>query len=258
MTIRPITEEDLHAYVDLALDEARKAEVEAYLERHPETARQVEGFRRQRNELREIFAPIAEEPTPPEHNLARMIAERRRPALGPWRGAAAAALLLCVGAAGGWSMRAGLEPPTEGVAALAREAQDSYAVFAPDPTRPVEIAGDNRAELVAWVSQRLGRRVAPPDLSASGYRLLGGRLAPTPHGPAALFVYEDADGVRLALLTRQMAVDRDAPMSPHARDGVAGFTWARDGLGFSLVGPASPEILHPLADEARRQIERTT
>ena len=36
MNGRPITEDDLNAFVDQRLDSARHAEVEAYLEAHPE------------------------------------------------------------------------------------------------------------------------------------------------------------------------------------------------------------------------------
>jgi len=36
---------------------------------------------------------------------------------------------------------------------------------------------------------------------------------------------------------------------------VTGFAWSGKGIGYSLVGPLSPEILHPIADEVRRQVE---
>ena len=50
-----------------------------------------------------------------------------------------------------------------------------------------------------------------------------------------------------------MEIDQSAPMAPHSRGAVTGFTWADKGMGYSLVGPAAPEILHPLADQVRRQ-----
>ncbi len=105
------------------------------------------------------------------------------------------------------------------------------------------------------MSQRLHRPVAAPDLSQSGYRFMGGRLVATAHGPAALFLYDDDHGTRLAMLIRPMADQRNTPMSLHAQGPVSGFAWADRGLGYSLVADASPQTLHPLADEARRQIE---
>ncbi|MDI4663417.1 anti-sigma factor [Xanthobacter autotrophicus] len=255
MTTRPIAEDDLNAYVDEALDAERRAEVVAYLETHPEMAERIAAHRAERDLLRVAFAPVVEEPLPPQLSLARMIEARRRPAGTPrWAMAAAAILLLGVGAAGGWSLRGMGVAPSGGLQALGREAAASYAVFAPDQARPVEIRAENRAQLVAWTSRRLGRPVAIPDLASSGYRLMGGRVVATEHGPAALFMYDDDKGNRLVMFARPMTNGRDMPVAPHVQDGINGYTWADDGLGYSLVGAVAPGLLHPLADEVRRQI----
>lgn len=255
MTERPITEDDLQAHVDGALDAARQAEVAAYLVAHPDVARRVDGYRAQREALREALAPVAREPIPSELNLARLIADRRRPrAIAGWRAVAAAVALLGIGSAGGWAIHDAVRPVPEGIAALAHEAADSYAVYAPDTVRPVEIRAVDRGALIEWASARLGRNVAVPDLSASGYRFMGGRLVATGHGPAVLFMYDDDRGTRLVLLSRTMAVDRDAPMTDRADGPVAGVTWAAKGLGYSLVGPLPTDRLRPLADAVRRQV----
>lgn len=142
-----------------------------------------------------------------------------------------------------------------GTAALAQEAAASYAVYAPDHMRPVEIRAADSGELLRWVSQRLHRSILVPDLAKSGYRFMGGRLVATAHGPAALFLYDDDHGTRLAMLARPMAVERAMPMSEHAEGPVLGFTWADQGIGYSLVAEAAPETLHPLANEVRRQMD---
>ncbi|MDI4663484.1 anti-sigma factor [Xanthobacter autotrophicus] len=257
MTMRPITEDDLHGYVDGALDPERREQVSAYLEAHPDVAARVAAYGAERGMLRAALAPIVEEPLPAELDLARMVEARRRPPGPPrWAMAAAALLLVCVGGAGGWLLRGMGSAPAEGLQALGREAAASYAVFAPDKGRPVEIRAEDRAQLVAWTSRRLGRPVAIPDLADAGYRFMGGRVVATEHGPAALFMYDDDAGSRLVMLARPLASDPKAPMTPHARDGVNGFSWSDNGLGYSLVGQAAPETLHPLAHEARRQIHR--
>ena len=51
-----------------------------------------------------------------------------------------------------------------------------------------------------------------PDLSAQGYRLIGGRMVPTPEGAALMFMCDDDFGSRLVLLTRPVAVDRHRSM----------------------------------------------
>ena len=114
------------------------------------------------------------------------------------------------------------------------------------------IASDS-AQLVQWVSNRLKQPVKLPDLTGSSYRLMGGRLIATSHGPAAMFMYDDDRGDRLVVLTRPMASEQSAPMAPHSGGDVSGFAWADGGMGYSLVGQAAAESLRPIANEVRKQ-----
>lgn len=264
-TSRAITEADLHGYVDGALESGHRAEVEAYLADHPDIAQRVRRYEAQQGMLRQALGPIAEEPVPPKLELSQLIERahpkamrRRPPGLASWQAVAAAILLFCVGGAGGWQLRGTTQPPTAGVAALAQEAADNYAVYSPDRLHPVELKADQTAQLVVWLSQRLGSPVAAPDLAASGYRFMGGRLVATAHGPAGLFMYDNDHGTRLVMFVRRMEVQQTMPMSRYASGPVDGFAWADKGLGYSLVGAAPPEILHPLANEVRRQIAGNT
>jgi anti-sigma factor RsiW len=257
-SVRPISEAELHAYLDGALPRERTPEVEAYIEGHPAVAARVEAWRQQRRLLRDALGPIAEEPIPPELNVAALVEARRLPRpTGLWRIAAACLLALGVGAAGGWGLRGATAPAPVGVAAVGQEAAESYRVYAADPDRPVELGAEHREQLVRWVSQRLRRPVAPPDLESAGYRLLGGRLAPTAYGPAAVFIYQGSGGSRIAVLVRPMAVEKTAKMREHSYGAVGGVSWAEDGLGYGLVGAESPSELHPLADQIRSQIRQS-
>jgi anti-sigma factor RsiW len=256
MSQRPITEDDLHAYVDHVLEPERRAEVASYLEGHPDVAERVSAYSSQRDILRAALAPIAEEPLPPQLNLSRIIENRRRRVVPTWW-AMAAVLLVSIGGMSGWVIRGAMQASNGGLAALAQEASYSYSVYAPDRIRPVEIRAADSAQLVQWVSNRLHQPVKMPDLSASGYRLMGGRLIATSHGPAAMFMYDDDHGTRLVVLERPMRDERSAPMAPHAGDGIFGFAWADDGLGYSLVGPSAPDALKPIADQVREQLRTT-
>jgi anti-sigma factor RsiW len=253
MNNRPISEDELNAFVDQQLDAKRHVEVAAYLESHPEVAARVADYGAQRDMLRQAFSPIADEPVPSRLDVARMVQTRRNRRAPAWW-AAAAVILICMGGAGGWSLRAMTDAPAAGIPALALEAADSYAVFAPDPTHPVEFSAADREGLLHWVSERLGRAVMAPDLGPSGYRFMGGRVVATAHGPAALFMYDNESGARLVVLARPMSVDKNAPMAPLAKGPVHGYAWSRNGLGYSLVGQAASETLHPIANEVRRQV----
>ncbi|PCD02963.1 hypothetical protein COC42_00540 [Sphingomonas spermidinifaciens] len=253
---RPITEDDLQGYIDDAIDSRRRGEVEAYLAIHPEVAERVAIDRALRDSLRDALAPIADEPVPAELNLSRLVDRHRRPRRdwrgGPWQ-VAAALMLMVLGGAGGWGLRSVQEAPHAGIAALAQEAADSYAVYAPDTGRPVEIKAADAPQLVRWASRRLERPVSIPDLSGAGYSFIGGRVVPTPHGPAVLYMFDDGKGTRLTMLARNMAIDRDSPMKLESTGQVTSVSWSRDGLGFSLVGPLDRARLHPIADVARAQ-----
>lgn len=253
MTTKPITEDDLHAYVDRALDEARDAEISAYLEAHPDIADRIKSYDTQRRDLRAALDPVADEPVPSRLNLAHMIEARSQRMLAPWRMAAAATLLLVAGGSGGWLLHGLYRPFSEGVAALAQEATNSYSVYASDRVRPVELRAEHAAELVDWASQRMGRKPVLPDLSQSGYRFMGGRIISTPHGAGLMLMYDDDRGTRLVMFTRPMAVDQDRSMAAHSEGDIGGWSWASDGMGYSLVGSLPTDVLHPLADEVRRQ-----
>lgn len=256
---RPISEDDLHGYLDGALPEVRRVEVEDYFARNPEVAQRYARFGQERDILRAVLAPIAAEPVPPQLNLAHLATSRRRSSWTNWRAGAAACLLLVVGGTSGWTLHGSVIPDHTGINALAQEASYAYAVFGPDRRRPVEITAKESAALVRWVENRLSRSISVPNLSSAGYRFMGGRVVATQNGPAGLLMYDDVKGGRIAILMRPMVRDQNAPMAEHRDGDVAGYAWADDGMGYSLVGGAGAAgLLHPIADEARRQFASTT
>ncbi|MBU3969702.1 MAG: anti-sigma factor, partial [Alphaproteobacteria bacterium] len=76
-TERPISEDDLQAFIDGALDEARRAEVQTYLDAHPETAARIAGYRAQAEALRTALRPFADQPLPPGLGVRTLVARRR-------------------------------------------------------------------------------------------------------------------------------------------------------------------------------------
>jgi anti-sigma factor RsiW len=248
---RPIAEEDLHAYVDGFLDEERRAVVERYLQTHADTAERVAVYARQRHELRAGLASLARSPIPPDLNLARLLEQRLRRRRAPWRIAAAVLLALAIGGAGGWV--AASRTPT-GVGLIAQEAAVSYAVYASDKRRPVEVWAAQKDDLARWLGNRLNHPVSPPDLSSLDYQLLGGRLIATAHGPAALFMYENPRGVRLAIYVRPMSIVQTTPITQTDANHVDGCTWIEQGIGYSLIAGEPYGNLEKIARLARREL----
>lgn len=265
----PISEDDLHAYVDQQLDEARAAQVRDYLHQHPEVMARVSGYQRQRDALRDTLRPLAEEPVPSHLSLRHLL--ENQPAKPearhfkhsfPWQAAAALAFML-LGGIGGWSLRGVSPTPAatavavnlkEGIDALAHEANSTYSVYAADPLRPVELTGQDKQTFVDWASQRLGAPLQIPTLASAGFSFMGGRIVATEHGPGVMLMYTNDQGARLVMLTRAMKADKNAPMKEYRNLAANSFTWAVNGMGYSLVGALQPDLLHPLADDIRQQL----
>ncbi|HEY5299479.1 MAG TPA: anti-sigma factor [Acetobacteraceae bacterium] len=250
---RPISDDDLHGYVDGFLDADRRVIVEHYLANHSEAAARVAAWHAVGGALRDAAAWEAREPVPGSLNIARFAEKRGTGRWTPARIAAGIIVALAIGAGSGWVAR-GPGIPT-GIDAVALEAAMAHRVFASDPMHPVEFGADQRAQLVNWATQRLGRPVTPPDLSKAGYRLVGGRLIATAEGPAFMFLYDDVQGGRVSLFIRPMQKrDMNAAMRPVRAPGAAGFAWAKDGLGVSLVASDPTATLHALANDVRGEV----
>jgi len=143
--------------------------------------------------------------------------------------------------------------------ALGHEAIASYSVYAPDRLRPVELRAQDKPLLAAWAQERTGHPIAIPELGTSGYRFMGGRVVASRHGAAVLLMYDDDKGTRLVMLAQPMPPQPmpkrdDSTMTAVAAGDVHGFVWSDGGFGYSLVGAATPERLHPLANAIRQQI----
>ena len=70
-----------------------------------------------------------------------------------------------------------------------------------------------------------------------------------------MFMYDNSHGVRVVIMICPNTVHREAPMTEDLQDELGSVSWSEHNMGYSLVGAASAEKLHPLADEIRRGIE---
>jgi anti-sigma factor RsiW len=101
--------------------------------------------------------------------------------------------------------------------------------------------------------------VAPPDLSALGYSYMGGRLAATARGPAALFMYDDGHGVRISVFVRPMVNStRTTPIQQLEVGDIGGCAWVEKGVGYTVVGAVPVAELQRLADYIHAQLTAAT
>ena len=103
--IPPVTDAELHAWVDGQLPADRSDAVSAWLQDHPEDARRVQDWQAQRTALQGLQRSVLDEPVPLA--LARATRPARRAV---WPQALAASVLLALGFAGGWWGRSAGDP----------------------------------------------------------------------------------------------------------------------------------------------------
>ncbi|GGE09029.1 transcriptional regulator [Aureimonas endophytica] len=249
---RPVSEEDLHAYADGVLDAARHAEVEAHLAARPEEAARVETWRRQNETLRALYGPAASEPVPARLHPRRLAAARPVPAL-PWRRLAAVLVLLALGAGAGWFGRGEFEAGAP-AGSLVAEAVAAHRLYAGEVVHPVEVRAEDSAHLKAWLSKRLSRPLALPDLTGQGLAFVGGRLLPAGDGPAAQLMYEDEGGRRLTLYIVPAPEAEETALRLASADGLEAVFWRDETLRCALVGELPRDSLRRIATDAYKQL----
>ena len=270
----PITEADLHSYVDRQLTPDRHAEVAQYLASRPDEMARVRDWQQQNDLLRGLLNPVLDAPLP--SRLARVPV----PTVIPWRGLAAGFAIALVSASSSWFVRGSMDAETARLAlaggagsgptlasagtelsGFARRAAVAHVVYSPDVRRPVEVGADQEQQLVAWLSKRLGTEIKPPSLNAVGYELIGGRLLPGDSGPVAQFMYHDATGQRLTLYVTREAPKLAGQSETAFRFGQDGpvkvFYWVDKNFGYALSGGADRQELLHVSKEVYRQLAPT-
>ncbi len=151
---------------------------------------------------------------------------------------AACVLALGMGGWGGWQLR-----DARGVAERQpmADAMAAYRLFATQDTALEYREGaQDEAHLRAWLAAQLRGPVALPDLHAQGLRVRGGRLLSTPEGAAAMLVYEDAAGSRVALYVRPLAPRLRA--GERVEDGLRARYWSQGAASYALVAPVATAV----------------
>lgn len=262
----PVTEADLHAYVDGRLPAARAAEVAAYLAERPEEAARVQAYAAQNDAMHRLFDPVLGEPVPAPMAAATTPQRNRH---WQWQALAAGLAIALVSGGAGWGLRGAAtgqslarmeqQAPAYQQAAwsgLAHQAAIAHAVYSPDVRRPVEIRADQEDQLVTWLSKRMGSKIRPPHLGKLGYELIGGRLLPGASGPVAQFMYHDGAGQRLTLyVSTEQARNKDTGFRFAKEGDVNVFYWIDGKFGYALSAGVDKGELARVASAVYEQLE---
>jgi anti-sigma factor RsiW len=249
----PVTEDELHAYIDNELPAERRGDVEAWLAAHPDDAERVRSWQSMAEMLHARYDDVADEPVPKRLELERLTRLPRK-----WLYGAIAATLVAFVAGGGagWLAHGAAASPSV-FQNFTLDALDAHRLYVVEVRHPVEVPGNERAHLQAWLTKRCGWRVYAPELDSTGLKLVGGRLLPGPTGPASFLMYESASGERFTVYSAKAATEA-TQMRYTTQDNDGALFWADQGVGYVVSGASDRERLMQVARLVYDQAENSS
>jgi anti-sigma factor RsiW len=246
----PITEDELHAYVDNELPAERRDDVAAWLSAHPEDAERVQSWRAMAEALHSRYDSIADEAVPKRLEIERLVRQPRR-----WiYGAIAATLMAFIAGGGvGWMAR-GVSASPSVLENFILDALNAHRLYVVEVRHPVDVPGSDRVHLQQWLSKRCGWDVRAPELDATGLKLVGGRLLPGPTGPASFLMYESASGERFTIYAARAAAET-TQMRYATQNSDGAMFWADRGVGYVVSGNPDRQRLTQIARAVYDQAE---
>jgi anti-sigma factor RsiW len=247
----PVTEDELHAYIDNELPAERRGDVEAWLATHADDAERVQSWRTMAEALHARYDSVADESVPKRLEIERLVRQPRK-----WMAGAIAATLVAfiAGSGVGW-MAHGVAAAPSAFQNLTVDALDAHKLYVVEVRHPVEVPGSERAHLQQWLTKRCGWDVHAPELGAAGLKLVGGRLLPGPSGPASFLMYESASGERFTVYAAR-ATTETTQMRYATQDSDGALFWADRGVGYVVSGGSDRERLTQVARLVYDQAEK--
>ena len=247
----PVTEDELHAYVDGELPAERRGDVEAWLASHPEDSERVQSWRSMAELLHARYDSVVNEPVPRRLEIERLAQRPRRWFMGA---AAASVAAFMLGGGAGWLAHGAAVGPST-LQSFTTDALDAHRLYVVEVRHPVEVPGDERAHLQAWLTKRCGWTVRAPELQATGLKLVGGRLLPGPSGPASFLMYEGSSGERFTVYTARIE-GGSTQMRYTTMDNDGALYWADSGVGYVVSGGNDRGRLTEVAQAVYDQAEK--
>lgn len=250
-TIREI---DLLAYVDglFDTDPGRKAEVEAYLQEHPEEAARVRDYAEQNDTIRRLYGPVLAEPVP--ERLQAVLDDRPAMVGGRVvRAAIVASLLLAAGFIG-WIIGKSEQPVPWPVQDFVEQAMTTYVRPHPasdaSPNRVLERAN----QPFHGLSPQRVLPPQPPDLTQQGFTLVDNHLMTANDPQTAQVTYADPRGRRFSLFLRTLWREEAPQFHFTENAGITMVYWLEGPLAYALVGQLDRQEMLAVVKAVRRSM----
>jgi len=254
-TVDPISEQDIHAYIDKQLSAQRATEVSIYIENNPEELVRVQKYQQLNNMLQQRHNRILQETVPKRLTRFSYNIKNTKRYL-TWAIAASLSWAF-VGGIVGWNIRDHNMPLHVSTVTLVQHAAMAHAVYTPEIRHPVEVRAENEKHLVHWLSKRLSENIRAPNLNNYDFELMGGRLLPSEDAPAAQLMYENSLGTRLTLYIRSRNdTDNNTAFRYAREDNISIFYWIDNSLGYALSGEIDKDDLLNIATTIYESLDK--
>ena len=225
------TEEEIHAYVDEALDPARRADIDVILREDDRLAGRIAAYRADRDALRQALAGVMTEAVPAWWQN-RIDAATRNRRMVPRRWAIAAGVAVVLAGGGGTAL---LWPKQDSIL------KDALAARTRGLGGGKTLNGTDDTRLAA----ALGLKVHTPDLQHFGFHLVRLEVSET---RSAQMEYRDPGGRRLTIYVQPSSGTVRFDL---LRDGAARVcVWQDDVVGAVIIAPMSAGEMMRVASSA--------
>lgn len=242
------SEADIHAYVDGQMDDAHCARMEAWLARNPSRAEEILGWQNDAQQLRAALGGLPPAADPRMLDPTAIRARRRHRVRARIAMAAALVLTLGVGMVGGWQARRVAAPAATAPMA---DALQAYRMFASNRHLNLDVTQHEPGQLQAWLLQHFHNAPRLPNLDGSGFHPVGARLLATDSGPAAMVLYQNAQGGAISFYIRPPSPSHGVLPRGQRRDGQLVATyWSGNGYNYALVSPANATDVRAMREAA--------
>jgi len=272
----PVSEAELHGFVDGDMDRGRREAVQAFLATSPGDAARVETWRRQNETIRAAFAPVETGPLPwslPLAPGAERVAATGHAAGGQaeashsWRARwfarliglsfASGALLAASAAylAGRVNAPEAATPSLEGPTpagmndTFVTRAMSALQAFEPPPAAAVRLSPSREGPEQDTAAPIL------PNLPVEGLKLAGIRAVPGEQGQMLCLFYARPDEANIALCVEKAGDPGETVPRVSGNFPSAAIHWRQKGANYALVGALPEARLRSLADRVHAQVE---
>jgi len=182
--------------------------------------------------------------------VRKSIATTRRPSpIRLWLGATAAVALLFVAGLVSWSVR---QQQLQRQQAFSEVADLHVATLA--SVNPVDVISTDRHTVKPWFQGKIPFTFNLPELSNSGFTLIGGRVTYLGQTPGAELIYQIRKHQISVFIFPDRAVGHDLGSSSWSQKELAFNieSWDQDGLRYFLIGDASSSDIRNLEDMLKK------